>query len=538
MQYILRGKSTKNKEPNMKKILVILLTVITLAQTNRAGAQVYGSISFNTFYNELSPYGRWVNDLDYGQVWIADEPGFEPYYNNGHWVYTSYGWTWVSDYRWGWAPFHYGRWTYLPTWGEWAWIPGYEWGPAWVGWCQNDGYYGWAPLGPGMGLNFTFNSIPRNYWRFVQQRYITVPSVRNHIIRPDRDQRVFRNAVVINNTQVNNNVRYEAGPQREAVERITRRKIEPKPVAFTAADEQTQVDKRAVRIYRPELKPQQATNNAAVKPSPANQPAIAPATRPAIRPDERPITRDQRVKPVPGTTNRTIVEQQPVRKADEPTPVTAPVQRNNEVQNLPPRITQRPDDMRQQRMQQAQERQKQQELQRANDQQNLRPQREQQQDEIRLQQARQEQLRQQQAQQQQRELQQQRQNELKQQQQLEQQQARQQAIQQQKEQQQQQLRQQQAQEQQQLRQQQLQEQRQNELRQQQQERQQQLQQQRQDELRRQQQEERQQQLQQQRQMQQRQNEMRQQQRIQEPPMRQERIVPMNQRPNRKPNGNG
>lgn len=506
----------------MKKILVILLTVITLAQTNRAGAQVYGSIGFNTFYNELSPYGRWVNDLDYGQVWIANEPGFEPYYSNGHWVYTSYGWTWVSNYRWGWAPFHYGRWTYLPSWGEWAWVPGYEWGPAWVGWCQNDGYYGWAPLGPGMGLNFTFNSIPRNNWRFVQQQYITVPSVRNHIIRPGRDGRVFRNAVVINNRQVNNNVTYLAGPQREAVERVTRRKIESRPVAFTAADEQTKVDNRAVRIYRPELKQQQAADNTAVKP--ATQPVVAPTTRPALpatRPDERPVTRNQRVKPAPAAPDRSVSEVQPVRKADEPKQVTAPVQRGNEVQQLPPRVTERPDNLRQQRVQQAQERQKQAEMQRANEQQNLTPQREQR-DELRVRQAQQEQLRRQQ--QEQAAIQQQRQNDLRQQQ-LEEQQARQQTMQQQKQQEQQQLRQQQLQEQ---------RQRQNEIRQQQlQEQRQQQNEQRHNELRQQQQERRQ----QQRLMQQRQNEMKQQQNIQQSPVRQERIMPMNQRPVRRPNGN-
>ena len=28
----------------------------------------------------------------------------------GHWLQTEYGWTWISDWDWGWAPFHYGRW--------------------------------------------------------------------------------------------------------------------------------------------------------------------------------------------------------------------------------------------------------------------------------------------------------------------------------------------------------------------------------------------------------------------------------------------
>ena len=91
----------------------------------------FGNIGFNTFYTELSPYGQWINNADYGQVWVSNENGFEPYSNNGHWDFTSYGWMWVSDYSWGWAPFHYGRWAYLPAYG-WAWVPGYEWAPAWV----------------------------------------------------------------------------------------------------------------------------------------------------------------------------------------------------------------------------------------------------------------------------------------------------------------------------------------------------------------------------------------------------------------------
>jgi hypothetical protein len=33
-----------------------------------------------------------------------------------------YGWTWVDDAPWGWAPFHHGRWLYVS--GYWAWCPG------------------------------------------------------------------------------------------------------------------------------------------------------------------------------------------------------------------------------------------------------------------------------------------------------------------------------------------------------------------------------------------------------------------------------
>jgi hypothetical protein len=70
--------------------------------------------SYQTFYDQLSPYGQWINDPDYGYVWMPDASAdFKPYATDGHWVYTDEGWTWDSDYPWGWAAFHYGRWLWL-----------------------------------------------------------------------------------------------------------------------------------------------------------------------------------------------------------------------------------------------------------------------------------------------------------------------------------------------------------------------------------------------------------------------------------------
>src|SRR5580698_6572962 len=41
----------------------------------------------------------------------------------GHWAFVGpWGWTWVDDAPWGFAPFHYGRWAYVG--GGWGWIPG------------------------------------------------------------------------------------------------------------------------------------------------------------------------------------------------------------------------------------------------------------------------------------------------------------------------------------------------------------------------------------------------------------------------------
>src|SRR5436305_14078333 len=71
------------------------------------------SIRAQVFYDNLSPYGQWVEHPTHGYVWLPyAEAGFTPYSTNGHWVYTEYGWTWASNYDWGWALFHYGRWDY------------------------------------------------------------------------------------------------------------------------------------------------------------------------------------------------------------------------------------------------------------------------------------------------------------------------------------------------------------------------------------------------------------------------------------------
>jgi hypothetical protein len=107
---------------------------------------------------ELDANGRWVNDPQYGQVWVPNvDPGWAPY-QVGRWVWVDYyGWTWVSGDPWGWAPYHYGRWYNGPY--GWAWWPGaiygpYYWRPALVG------FFGWGPgLGFGVGFGFGFGNV-------------------------------------------------------------------------------------------------------------------------------------------------------------------------------------------------------------------------------------------------------------------------------------------------------------------------------------------------------------------------------------------
>lgn len=183
------------------------------------------NVTFNDFYSDLSPYGRWIDYPNYGRVWIFNAPGFRPYYSNGHWAYTRFGWTWVSDYRWGWAPFHYGRWAYDNSFG-WFWVPGYQWGPAWVNWRRGGDFYGWAPLSPGIGININIG-IPAERWVFVPRRYISYPNFNRYSVNRSRNTYIIRNTTIINNTSVYNNRRYVAGPDRVEVERYSGRVIRP-----------------------------------------------------------------------------------------------------------------------------------------------------------------------------------------------------------------------------------------------------------------------------------------------------------------------
>jgi len=106
---------------------------------------------------DLDRYGTWQAYPDYGAVWFPTDvsPAWAPY-RFGRWTWlTDWGYTWVDDAPWGYAPFHYGRWAYIG--GRWGWCPGTfvarpSWAPALVAWYGGSGWrqagvYGWVPLG-------------------------------------------------------------------------------------------------------------------------------------------------------------------------------------------------------------------------------------------------------------------------------------------------------------------------------------------------------------------------------------------------------
>lgn len=162
-------------------------------------------VTYQQFYDELSPYGKWVNYPNQGYVWQpAVDQSFQPYSTNGHWVYSNDGWTWNSDYKWGWAAFHYGRWFHEDKYG-WLWKPGNEWGPAWVKWGQSGDNYGWAPLAPGVSVSASWNPPPQS-WNFVRKQDINRPDVNRYVVNKTKNTTIVKNVTVINNvTNVTNN---------------------------------------------------------------------------------------------------------------------------------------------------------------------------------------------------------------------------------------------------------------------------------------------------------------------------------------------
>ncbi len=208
--------------------------------------------AYDVFYDDLSPYGNWINYPGYGYVWIPRVTGdFQPYGSEGHWVMTNYGWTWVSDYRWGWAAFHYGRWAFEPRYG-WMWIPGRQWGPAWVSWRQSDDYFGWAPLGPRSRISINI-SCPYDHYRFVPRRYFTNRNVYNYYSDRRNNVTIINNTTIINETHIVNKNKYYYGPRKDFVERSVGQPVRVANVHDNSRPGADDYNNDQVNVYRPRI---------------------------------------------------------------------------------------------------------------------------------------------------------------------------------------------------------------------------------------------------------------------------------------------
>ncbi|MBX3667268.1 MAG: hypothetical protein KF778_02610 [Rhodocyclaceae bacterium] len=132
-------------------------------------------------YEQLDSYGNWLDTNDYGPVWIPRNAAADwAPYRYGHWAWVApWGWTWIDDAPWGFAPFHYGRWVQFEN--RWCWVPGrgirHErpvYAPALVAFVGGGGSHSswslafgsgsgvaWYPLGPGESWRPAYAASPR-----------------------------------------------------------------------------------------------------------------------------------------------------------------------------------------------------------------------------------------------------------------------------------------------------------------------------------------------------------------------------------------
>ena len=208
-------------------------------------------------YQDLDDYGDWRDDPGYGHVWYPNRVAADwAPYHDGHWVWIApWGYTWVDDSPWGYAPFHYGRWVTVG--GRWGWIAGPVavrpvYAPALVVFIGGGpggfgGNVGWFPLGP--------REVYVPSYR-VSRGYVNRVNVSNTTVNVTQVTNVY-NTTIINKTTNVTNVTYVNRGVRGAVTAVPQR-------TFTGAQP---VARAAVRVDEREIARASVSSRVAVAPT-------------------------------------------------------------------------------------------------------------------------------------------------------------------------------------------------------------------------------------------------------------------------------
>jgi hypothetical protein len=267
-------------------------------------------VTLEKFREALDPHGRWVRvGGGQGHAWIPDAStvgeGWKPF-TRGHWEMTEYGWTWISEFSWGWAPFHYGTWVRHSNPVGWAWVPGTVWSPAWVEFRWGGGHVGWAAGGATGAAKTTGKGTPSAF-TFVPAAEFGSASPGTHAVAPEALAGMLRRATnrSLPKTRPASRVALSAGPAPEAISRLAGEDVFI-PQAQTA--------------NQPSLLPPAAAPPAPVEVIPGRPPQVVNVLRGVTR-TGRPIIRKV---VVPGTPT-VVVEQEPERKPPTPLVIEVPV---------------------------------------------------------------------------------------------------------------------------------------------------------------------------------------------------------------------
>jgi hypothetical protein len=257
-------------------------------------------------YEDLDEHGEWRNVPEYGYVWFPAgvEAGWAPY-RFGHWVWIApWGWTWVEDEPWGFAPFHYGRWAVVGR--DWCWVPGPVvvrpvYAPALVAFVGGSRFSMSLAIGGGGGVAW-FPLGPRevyvpNYRS--SQRYVQNVNITNTTVNVVNVTNVYNNVNVNNVTYMHqNNV-----------------------AAVTAVSHDTFVNARSVRSANVRVNPQQlqsAEIQRGNSVAPVRTSVVGSGAPTTVRPPESVMSRQVVVKEAPPTPRGSFERNQQAQQPSQP----------------------------------------------------------------------------------------------------------------------------------------------------------------------------------------------------------------------------
>ena len=241
-------------------------------------------------YDDLDDNGEWRNVPDYGYVWYPTRvaAGWAPY-RFGHWVWVApWGWTWVEDEPWGFAPFHYGRWAEVG--GGWCWVPGPVvvrpvYAPALVVFVGGPRFGASLSFGVGGGVAW-FPLGPREVYvppYRTSERYVQNVNVTNTTVNVTNVTNVYNN-VTINKV---NNVTYMHQNNVNAVTAVSHDTfVNARPVAAST-----------VRVNPEQMRKAEVQRNFAV--APVQKSVVGSSTPAAVRPPQAVMQRQVVAKETP-----------------------------------------------------------------------------------------------------------------------------------------------------------------------------------------------------------------------------------------------
>lgn len=224
----------------MKKLIYIsLLTIFVLGFSGSFSASAQPSYGgYSSFYNDLSPYGHWIELSPDFVVWRPSANMSWAPYASGRWIWTNFGWYWDSYEPFGFIVFHYGRWFYDDYYG-WVWLPDNQWAPAWVEWRFDDSFIGWSPLPPyaffslNSGIFWSYNYVsPYNYWHFVNIHHFHYNNINNYFVADNIKYRTYSNTKIRTRYETRNNAVFNRGVDPSDIETITRNKFRENTVTL------------------------------------------------------------------------------------------------------------------------------------------------------------------------------------------------------------------------------------------------------------------------------------------------------------------